>query len=604
MVFKKNRALTIILLFCCFLIISFFVKVNENGACAFLCYKLELLELKLYNIRLSKKAINPSKTLVAVPIDRESKDKLKVDEAVKREYYAKVIDSLSKDGAKVIAVDIAFQEEREPASTSILINSVKKANNVVLVCGYYTDDDGNIGFIPVIKGLFESSKFIGIPLAVSDIDNVYRRGCVLVPQRNVNTSALIPYHHFIFNILLEYLDRPTVDLPENLKKGFKIKDYNIPIKGNYKDGLFYYINFCKTGFNKVPFYNVYTGDYKKGIFKDKIVLIYDSCNISDSLRVPILDKIPGGEYHLHALNTILEKNFIKRASSAANWFSAVVLMALCAVIFIFFSLFRAVLIAPLVIIVYYFLNQWLFVEKGLWFDYVFGVFWFVILFAVYSIYESFRLKDIFSNFVPKKVLKNLLLSSDSLIEKGKTAVATILFSDIRGYTTMAEGEDPAVIMGLLNQYHQMTRDIVRKYKGTICDYQGDAEMIAFGVPEEYANHAQNAVLAAKEIILKLKLLNIEWEKENKPLIQIGIGIASGMVAYGLIGHEDYKQFAALGDTTNTAARLQALCKNYETSIILSENTYEFVKKQVDSVFLEEIILKGKTVSIKIYGVKV
>lgn len=183
---------------------------------------------------------------------------------------------------------------------------------------------------------------------------------------------------------------------------------------------------------------------------------------------------------------------------------------------------------------------------------------------------------------------------------GKDVDATILFSDIRGFTTLSEGMSPMELISFLNIYLSRMTDIVMETHGTLDKYIGDAVVAFWGTPIELENHALNACQAAVKMMQGLRQFNEEQAKLGKKPINIGIGLNSGCITVGNVGSDKKKNYTAIGEATQLAEDLQDENKTYKTNIMISEHTYEKVKDQVIVRELDLIYVKGQEKPMRIY----
>ncbi|MCE7874353.1 adenylate/guanylate cyclase domain-containing protein, partial [bacterium CPR1] len=200
-----------------------------------------------------------------------------------------------------------------------------------------------------------------------------------------------------------------------------------------------------------------------------------------------------------------------------------------------------------------------------------------------------------------------LLATNGLVLGGKATELTVLFSDLRGYTSMAEKLTSVEVIDRLNDYFALLGPLLERFGGAVFDYQGDALMAVFGLkPNSQPNHAAAGCKAAAAIIYELEKQRKEWLRQGRPMPETGIGICTGMVAFGGLGTAQHKQYVAIGDPTNTASRMQGKSKELDSPVLITESTYEMAKSDADVVmeYLEEIELKGKREPLKVYGVLV
>ena len=188
--------------------------------------------------------------------------------------------------------------------------------------------------------------------------------------------------------------------------------------------------------------------------------------------------------------------------------------------------------------------------------------------------EKRKMKRLFGQYVSKDVYEQLVANPDLARLGGQRRQMTVLFSDIRGFTTVSEKGQPEEIVAILNEYFTRMVEIVFAHKGTLDKFVGDMVMALFGAPLDDPNHAEHAVDAALEMIRELNRLNEKWAAEGRPALDIGIGISTGPMIAGNIGSEAIMSYTVIGDSVNLGARLESLNKEYGTRIIISEATRE------------------------------
>jgi len=210
-----------------------------------------------------------------------------------------------------------------------------------------------------------------------------------------------------------------------------------------------------------------------------------------------------------------------------------------------------------------------------------------------------RIKVMFQKYVPQDVVNEIVHNPDSALV-GKNSKVTVLFSDIRSFTTISESMTPEKLVESLNRYFTIMVDIIYKRKGVIDKYIGDAIMAIFGAPKQYGDDVQQAVLAALEMMENLENFNAEQRKLGTKEFMIGIGINYGPVTVGNIGTTQKMDYTVIGDAVNLASRLEGLTKEYHTPVIISEGTYEEVKDYFYVREIDRVRVKGKLKPVKIY----
>ena len=220
--------------------------------------------------------------------------------------------------------------------------------------------------------------------------------------------------------------------------------------------------------------------------------------------------------------------------------------------------------------------------------------------AIDDITEQNKIKNTFKRYVSKQIVEKLLDSEEGLNLGGQKRDATILFSDIRGFTSMSENMLPEEVVSTLNDYFSEMIDLVFKYDGTLDKIVGDELMVVYGAPISADNDTERAVKTAIEMMIVLDLFNIKREKQALRKIEIGIGINSGPVISGNIGSRDMMDYTVIGDTVNLGARL---CSHAPSGkIIVSDSVHKKTSELFNFKKLEPINVKGKRKEIPIYEV--
>jgi adenylate cyclase len=185
---------------------------------------------------------------------------------------------------------------------------------------------------------------------------------------------------------------------------------------------------------------------------------------------------------------------------------------------------------------------------------------------------------------------------------GEEREVTVLFSDIRGFTTLSEATAPHELVAVLNRYFTLMTNEVFKHQGVLDKYIGDAIMAFWGAPIADPLQADHALAAARGMIDRLKEFNAELVREGKPTIDIGVGLYTGPVVVGNIGAESRFDYTVIGDTVNTASRLEGLNKEYGTHVIIGESTKQKLTASYPLSPLGGVKVKGKEQSVEIYAV--
>ena len=218
--------------------------------------------------------------------------------------------------------------------------------------------------------------------------------------------------------------------------------------------------------------------------------------------------------------------------------------------------------------------------------------------------EKRRVKRLFSRYVSPDVYARLLHDPSVARLGGERRTMSVLFSDIRGFTTVSESGSPEDILQQLNEYFSRMVPIVFAHRGTIDKFVGDMIMALFGAPLEDERHAEHAVQAAIAMVRELEALNVEWRRQGRPPLEIGVGINSGEMVAGNVGSESIMSYTVIGDQVNLGARLESLNKDYGTRILISEATRRLLDGPFEVRPLGAVTVKGKTKPVDIYEVAV
>lgn len=219
--------------------------------------------------------------------------------------------------------------------------------------------------------------------------------------------------------------------------------------------------------------------------------------------------------------------------------------------------------------------------------------------------ERAFIKNVFGRYVPGKVVNELLSNPEMIVLGGEERDVSVLFSDITGFTTIAESLDPPVMVMLLNEYFSEMTEIILQHDGIIDKFQGDAIMAEFGIPALTEQHADQAVSAAISMQQRLVTLRTNWRKQGLPELCCRIGINSGKVIVGNMGARAIMDYTVMGDAVNLASRLEQANKTYQTSLIISEFTLaRLTPDRFNIRFLDTVQVRGRQQAVKIYEVMI
>ena len=580
--------------------------------------------------------------IVIVAIDDQSDESTPHRWPWPREYFARVIDNLGKAGARVIGVDVIFdQADRHGIdSDARFTRSLEKADNVVLA-GKILRTTGRLEamiLVPPYHQFTRTNTPWGLVSSEVDADGTYRR--YLLAQSHLDST----YSSFAAEVLKIYEGIPKETGIRDEADDFIIGDIVIPKYDSYSMLINYAgpaYSFPVYSFDNilddadfqlldeydldafddpgVPELGIPPGLLHSGVFKDKIVLIGATMQeLHDEFTTPFLETTdeegrrqkaatPGVEVHANALQTILDENYM---DVIGIWELLAILAFLGIIVYVatyYLPTLWAALSNGLLITAYAWAGLLLFAHRNLIIEITTPILFIFLAYLGYNLYqyilaqkEKRMIKGAFAHYVPEKVVSEILANPDKLQLGGEERVVTMLFSDAAGFTSISEKMGPSDLVQLLNEYLTEMSEIVLANDGIIDKYEGDAIMAEFGVPVHYDNHAHMACKTAIEMQRRLAELRKKWKKEKKPELKARIGINTGEVIVGNMGARDVFDYTVIGDHVNLASRLEGANKFYGTAILISEYTYERVKDDFYARMLDTIRVKGKQEPILVY----
>ena len=348
--------------------------------------------------------------------------------------------------------------------------------------------------------------------------------------------------------------------------------------------------------------------FAPGTFRGKIVLVGASAKGIGDLRATPFAGInyPGVEIHANVIDNILNRHFLYRgANQVAVDLLLILLFGVPLGMWLAFAQPRSMLYGLLLLLPFGF-GLWFAFLHGWWLNFIVPSGTLVANVGFVAVYralveekEKRRVRDAFQQYLSAEVIRRLLENPD-LVKPRKTEI-TVMFSDVRGFTTISEKLDAQELAALLNEYLTEMTQIVFRHNGTLDKYIGDAVMAFWGAPFEEPGHATNGCQAALEMIARLKEMQKKWRAEGRPVLDIGVGLSTGVASVGNMGSALRYGYTALGDTVNLSARLEGMNKDYGSHILLSETTYAQVEDPL-LIFreLDLIRAKGKLQPITLY----
>ncbi|HOQ41427.1 MAG TPA: adenylate/guanylate cyclase domain-containing protein [Smithellaceae bacterium] len=356
--------------------------------------------------------------------------------------------------------------------------------------------------------------------------------------------------------------------------------------------------------------DILSGTIPPDTFRDKIVLVgATAVGIYDLRVTPFSSTFPGVEIHATVIDNILHENFLTHSSFIRMIdVGAIILFGL--IMGLLVSRLRPIsgmASALLIIAVFIAMNFLAFFRFNVWLNLVYPLTTMMMIYLGITIYHYFKeeqekkkIRSAFQYYLTSSVINEMLKNPGKLKLGGDRRNLTVLFSDIRGFTTISEKMTPEELIMLLNEYLTAMTNQVFYYDGLLDKYMGDAIMAVFGAPLDQPDHARRACLTALAMMRELRRLQNKWEAEGRPVFDIGIGINSGEMVVGNMGSAMRFDYTVMGDMVNLGSRLEGANKEYGTNIIISEFTYNHVKDTICCREIDSVRVKGKTRPVRIF----
>jgi class 3 adenylate cyclase/CHASE2 domain-containing sensor protein len=568
-----------------------------------------------------------------------------------RNVYAKFLDNINKDVKSRptgVLIDVLFTEYSESkVDDMLLVNALAKYRDNTVI-DLFADTSSQIPNIsPEIEDRLELIKPLGIELEddqmqvvnviTPPIREIIKSGVLIGPatalygtnprlaskegaDKTARRFALVVkigdryYPSTVLRMAMLYYGVSATDLEIEMGTHVILKNATIPETGQKSDVIVpidsqgaMFINFHgRPGtFQVRSVSDVVEGRVSSRYFSDKLLLIGVYAEGLQDIHNTAYGPMFGIEMMANAVTQLLNREFI----SFTNDWVTILLIIVFGLLISYIVGRRSILVSYIVTfalaVIYFFVVVFLFDRSRLILNLSAPLITAVItLFSmiVYRILteekEKKAIQGMFSNYVSKSVVDELIKHPEKLELGGEDKEITVLFSDIRGFTTLSERLTPQALVSHLNEYLSAMTEIIFEYEGTLDKYVGDEIMAFWNAPIEQENHTELACRTALDQMKKLHELNSNWPPEKR--LNIGIGLNTGVMTVGNMGSTSRMDYTLMGDNVNLGARLEGTNKVYGTNIIISEYTYEKIKDMFVVRELDNIRVKGKKKPVKIY----
>jgi len=515
-----------------------------------------------------------------------------------------------KDG---IIYDNKFLQKYEVKNIELKTEMPVLYRSTLMSPDEYLNSTENLGFATIVPGFFDGNW------TVRSGDSIYRTQELLVNYKGSILPSLAMKSYLVAeNSPKIIVDDEFIIFPESNYNIRYIKTpirYILPIKfyKHYDTG---YAHKKYSAIDIIDSYDAIKSGRKPKInpeeFKDKYVIYgahaTEINGINDTINTSVAVNDAGPDVQATCLDNIVHKDFLTVVPSWVNF-----LITILSMIFVYYTirthiLFKAVSYAILIILLTLALSVCCF-YYGVVINVVTPAVMCVITMILAYIHRytienknKEKVESAMGKFMSEDVMRTVIKNIDNLGLGGKKGVVTVLFSDIRGFTSMSENMSAQEVSELLNEYFSEMEPIVSKYNGIINKFIGDAIMAVFGEPIADKAHPLNAVKCGYEMLQKVEELDEKWQKSGKPVIKIGIGINTGEVFIGNIGSEKRMEYTVIGDTVNLASRLESYNKTFNTNFLISSTTFEHIKDFVEVKKISDVEIRGKAHKMDIYEV--
>lgn len=555
---------------------------------------------------------NPSKEIVIAGIDGKTLTNLG-RWPINRTKYVTALENLKNAGVKTIGVDVLFSEPSVGEDDQKLDEYIKSKDNIVQpILAEFPEKQRERDLLlassitpPIIGGYsLENIDSFGHVNISPDSDSITRR----VPLIVKSDTKIIP--NFDLQILKKY-DKKRFSAPYKSGNDVIFGKSLIPTDP-YARMIINFAGGPKT-FPVISFSDIVDGSFDKTKVKDKIVLIgVTDPGIPDAQYTPTSrsQAMYGVEIHANILHTILSGNFLKSFSASNTVYLIILLSLLLGILLPLFKPLKSAVLTIIIVFVYIIFTAAIFEFKGIIFNLVWPALTMIFVFLGITLYriifeekKSKEIKDAFGKYVSTSVLHDILAHPEKLKLGGEKREMTVMFSDIRGFTTLSEKLKPEELVHLLNAYLDSMTKVILENQGVLDKYIGDAIMAFWNAPINQKEHAILACQSALAMKNSLKQFNEEFtKKQGLSELKIGVGINTGDMIAGNMGSTLRFDYTVIGDSVNLASRLEGTNKEYGTEVIISESTYEQAKHKFTCRELDLIRVKGKKEPIKIFEV--
>ncbi len=592
---KRLRYITVLLgfLMAAFVVVLYYMQTGF----------LEGFEARTYDMRFKamRGPVEHNRDIVIIAIDDRSVAELGRF-PWSREFFRELIDFASKAGAKAVLLDVFFPEEESTEVDGRLASSIRNSGIITLATAFEFSQDGSVAsIIDNIPVLARSAKNIAHINVFPDEDGVIRWTRLVIPYKGKFYPSLA---------LTAAMEAMGVDEIEVRDYGVVLGSKTIPT--DIDAGMLINYTGPPGTYERFSFSDVVKGRVAPGQLRDKVIFVgATAIGIYDMRVTPFSNNSSGVEVNANVADNILRGDFMQRGGieKLIDLLSIVVLGIVVSLITV---RLRASMSFPLVLILaagYVFFSYLMFLS-GRWLSMVYPILTVGLSYSVTAYLRFFYLdrkaneiRSMFSSYVSKKVVDELVKDPELAKIGGDSRVVTIMFADIKNYTTYSEKRRPQDVVKTLNDYLAEMTNVIIEHEGTLDKFLGDGILAYWGAPLEQEDHTELAVRCALEMIRRMEGLQRKWVSEGTEPLSFGIGINTGEVIVGNIGAKGKKmEYTVIGDNVNLTYRIQNESREVNCPVI-TESLYERVKDIVVTEPMGAVTVKGKHIPFNIYALR-
>lgn len=562
-----------------------------------------------------------------------------------REVQARLVDRIAAGRPKVIGIDIMYSERESAAADGALAQAVKRAGNVVLATAFVMPEPGEGKGKPVPPPDFlwdaafmEVKSVPGIdwkgwavkPVSVNPpLEELAKAGTLGHVTNQPDLDGVLRWEIMYVN----YGDDCYPSLPlqvARIASGIPMKEMLLYGGSGVQLGdrfihtdlsgrvLVNYLGREKS-FAHISAADLLNGRVSPAVLRDRIVLLGTSAlGTFDQKISPFSANFPGVEKNANVVRNILLNNFIRKSPGV---FELVAILFTSLVLIVFLPRLKAtpgVILAFALMGGYFVVTCYLLIRHNVWLNLIAPTANMTVIFAAGTISRLFmeekrarEIRAMFSSYVTERLVDEMIRNPEMARLGGEKREVTVLFSDVKGFTTYSENHRPEEVVSILNEYLGAMTEIILRWEGILDKFIGDAIVVFWGAPMKQEDHAERAVGCALAMQERIGELQEKWKAEGRAPLASGIGLNTGEAIVGNIGAEGKKMdYTVIGDHVNLGARVEGLTRRYDTPILMTEYTLEKLRpalaagalRGVAIRGLERVIVKGKDTPVGIYAV--